>query len=343
MSENYSDLDSFLSVDGNRKDFFEYLKSMPSNQNLLTLYLLLRCFKTQNNTDPVKLKQIIDRTYKTCILKHEEEIDKILGSLFSYRLSHCLKTGTYDESLLGQVTAIIKKVLDKEYVKFELKRERIIIKTRACTSSVSSSLGPKSGSSLSLNQLTNPYHVKTKPVKSSKQIDTQSLHETRRSKKSINSSLRKSKNKNEVKKADNSNIFDLTAQLEKIKVNSSNIEHQLDAHLEHVSRIKSLKLRGNNSLCQNSKENKKPSGDVKTTVAYYMPGESLAYLTTFNAIEITLEQFKNLMTKRGDFRYFFKTKTDLLGEDCVVFQEITDANQSLPKFNDKIIAKIEYK
>ncbi|RNA20493.1 axin, partial [Brachionus plicatilis] len=60
---------------------------------------------------------------------------------------------------------------------------------------------------------------------------------------------------------------------------------------------------------------------VKTTVAYYLPGEDLAYISTFNGRDLTLAQFKQLITKKGNFRYFFKTKSDLLDEECVVFQE----------------------
>lgn len=80
---------------------------------------------------------------------------------------------------------------------------------------------------------------------------------------------------------------------------------------------------------------------VKTTVAYYLPGEDLAYISTFNGKCLTLAQFKQLITKKGSFRYFFKTKSDLLDEECVVFQEATDEGSYVPMFNNKVIAKIE--
>ena len=41
---------------------------------------------------------------------------------------------------------------------------------------------------------------------------------------------------------------------------------------------------------------------IKTTVAYYLPGEELAYISTFNGSNITLSQFKQLITKKGAFR-----------------------------------------
>ena len=80
---------------------------------------------------------------------------------------------------------------------------------------------------------------------------------------------------------------------------------------------------------------------TKTTVAYYLPGEDLAYISTFNGKWLTLAQFKQLITKKGNFRYFFKTKSDLLDEECVVFQEATDESACVPMFNNKVIAKIE--
>jgi hypothetical protein len=80
---------------------------------------------------------------------------------------------------------------------------------------------------------------------------------------------------------------------------------------------------------------------VKTTVAYFLPGEEVAYISTFNGNDLTLAKFKELITKKGNFRYFFKTKTDLLDEECsIVYQEVTDDSINVPMFNDKVIAKI---
>lgn len=44
------------------------------------------------------------------------------------------------------------------------------------------------------------------------------------------------------------------------------------------------------------------SNGVKTTVAYYLPGEEVAYISTFNGVTLTLAQFKQLITKKGHFR-----------------------------------------
>lgn len=83
--------------------------------------------------------------------------------------------------------------------------------------------------------------------------------------------------------------------------------------------------------------------DIKTTVAYYLPGEEVAYITQFNGDNLTLSQFKSLLTKRGPFRFFFKTKSDLLDEECIAFHEVSDDSSLLPKFNGKVICKLEHK
>jgi hypothetical protein len=80
----------------------------------------------------------------------------------------------------------------------------------------------------------------------------------------------------------------------------------------------------------------------KTTVAYFLPGENTPYLSTFNGKHLTLAQFKQLLTRKGNFRYFFKTKTDLLDGECsTVYQEINDDFLIVPLYNNKVIAKIE--
>ena len=104
-----------------------------------------------------------------------------------------------------------------------------------------------------------------------------------------------------------------------------------------------MKEQKNGKIITNNKLDEKSNEvNIKTPVAYYMPGEEVAYMSTFNGSNITLNQFKQLITKKGAFRYFFKTKCNLLDdEECVVFQEATDDNSYVPMFNNKVIAKIE--
>ena len=108
--------------------------------------------------------------------------------------------------------------------------------------------------------------------------------------------------------------------------------------------VQASAMQPNNSLVKSSNtvsQNTNCISNVKTTVAYYMPGEDLAYISQFSGTCLRLAQFKHLITKKGKFRYFFKTKTDLLDEECIVFEEVTDDNQSVPMFNNKVIAKVE--
>ena len=118
--------------------------------------------------------------------------------------------------------------------------------------------------------------------------------------------------------------------------------------IERVNDWLSSALKSNSDekqLKEKVEKAKKPSmaqePNIKTTVAYYLPGEELAYISTFNGKHLTLAMFKQLITKKGHFRYFFKTKSDLLDEECVVYQEATDEDAFVPMFNNKVIAKIE--
>lgn len=118
-----------------------------------------------------------------------------------------------------------------------------------------------------------------------------------------------------------------------------NQSSQADENVEEVKKVKKIISPEKKMLPPAA--TKKPDNGLKTTVAYYLPGEDLAYISTFNGEELTLAQFKQLIAKKGDFKYFFKTKSDLLDEECVVYQEATDENSLVPMFNNKVIAKIQ--
>lgn len=54
--------------------------------------------------------------------------------------------------------------------------------------------------------------------------------------------------------------------------------------------------------CQPKEVQPVDSSGFKTTVAYYLPGEDVAYISTFNGKNLTLSQFKQFITKKGQFR-----------------------------------------
>ncbi|XP_027898629.1 axin-1 [Xiphophorus couchianus] len=76
------------------------------------------------------------------------------------------------------------------------------------------------------------------------------------------------------------------------------------------------------------------------TVAYYFCEELIPYRTSVRGRVVTLGQFKELLTKKGNYRYYFKKVSDEF--DCgVVFEEIREDDAVLPIFEEKIIGKIE--
>uniref|UniRef100_A0A8C9RSN6 Axin-1 n=1 Tax=Scleropages formosus TaxID=113540 RepID=A0A8C9RSN6_SCLFO len=76
------------------------------------------------------------------------------------------------------------------------------------------------------------------------------------------------------------------------------------------------------------------------TVAYYFCGEPIPYRTSVKGRIVTLGQFKELLTKKGSYRYYFKKVSDEF--DCgVVFEEVHEDDVILPIFEEKIIGKVE--
>ncbi|KAG3259311.1 axin-1 isoform X1 [Ictidomys tridecemlineatus] len=75
-------------------------------------------------------------------------------------------------------------------------------------------------------------------------------------------------------------------------------------------------------------------------VAYYFCGEPIPYRTLVRGRTVTLGQFKDLLTKKGSYRYYFKKVSDEF--DCgVVFEEVREDAAVLPIFEEKIIGKVE--
>jgi hypothetical protein len=77
-----------------------------------------------------------------------------------------------------------------------------------------------------------------------------------------------------------------------------------------------------------------------TVVGYYLCGDNVPYRTKLPGKNITLRQFKALITKKGNYRYFFKKACDDF-KTGVVNEEITDENEILPLWDGKILAQVE--
>ncbi|KAG8201874.1 hypothetical protein JTE90_027353 [Oedothorax gibbosus] len=77
-----------------------------------------------------------------------------------------------------------------------------------------------------------------------------------------------------------------------------------------------------------------------TTVGYCFSGNPIPYSSKVRGKRITLGYFKTLVNRKGDFRYFFKKYCNEFGTN-VVFEEITDDEDILPLWDEKIFALIE--
>ncbi|XP_050835911.1 axin-1 isoform X2 [Serinus canaria] len=105
------------------------------------------------------------------------------------------------------------------------------------------------------------------------------------------------------------------------------------------------KRAGKLPLKQRLKPQKRPGSGAaqpceNIVVAYYFCGEPIPYRTLVKGRVVTLGQFKELLTKKGNYRYYFKKVSDEF--DCgVVFEEVREDDTILPIFEEKIIGKVE--
>ncbi|VUZ43283.1 unnamed protein product [Hymenolepis diminuta] len=92
-----------------------------------------------------------------------------------------------------------------------------------------------------------------------------------------------------------------------------------------------------------------PTGPTfSLVVGYYLCDDPVPYRTVWTGPfvspdsppSITLGQFKQLVAKKGVYRYFFKTASDDFGTGCV-HEEIGDDNAVLPLWEGKVIARVE--
>ncbi|XP_062865680.1 axin-1-like [Trichomycterus rosablanca] len=76
------------------------------------------------------------------------------------------------------------------------------------------------------------------------------------------------------------------------------------------------------------------------TVAYYFCGEPIPYQTSVKGGVVTLGHFKELLTKKGEFRFFFQKASEEF-ECGVVYEEVREDDTILPVFESRIIGKVE--
>ncbi|XP_060619052.2 axin-2 isoform X1 [Anolis sagrei] len=75
-------------------------------------------------------------------------------------------------------------------------------------------------------------------------------------------------------------------------------------------------------------------------VTYFFCGEEIPYRRMLKAQSLTLGHFKEQLSKKGNYRYYFKRASDEF--DCgAVFEEIWDDDAVLPMYEGRILGKVE--
>ncbi|XP_015999169.2 axin-2 isoform X2 [Rousettus aegyptiacus] len=96
---------------------------------------------------------------------------------------------------------------------------------------------------------------------------------------------------------------------------------------------------------QRHKEPKKPAGvhalqASELVVTYFFCGEEIPYRRMLKAQSLTLGHFKEQLSKKGNYRYYFKKASDEFA--CgAVFEEIWDDETVLPTYEGRILGKVE--
>ncbi|XP_028131949.1 axin-1 isoform X1 [Diabrotica virgifera virgifera] len=80
--------------------------------------------------------------------------------------------------------------------------------------------------------------------------------------------------------------------------------------------------------------------DEVTTVVFTFCDEQFPYRTKIPGTQITLRQFKEYLPKKGNYRYFFKTICEELGNQ-VIQEEVSNDTEVVPLWEGKIMAQVK--
>ncbi|XP_019372038.1 PREDICTED: axin-2 isoform X1 [Gavialis gangeticus] len=82
------------------------------------------------------------------------------------------------------------------------------------------------------------------------------------------------------------------------------------------------------------------SQSSELVVTYFFCGEEIPYRRMLKAQSLTLGHFKEQLSKKGNYRYYFKKASDEF--DCgAVFEEIWEDDTVLPMYEGRILGKVE--
>uniref|UniRef100_A0AAR5PLV3 Axin n=1 Tax=Dendroctonus ponderosae TaxID=77166 RepID=A0AAR5PLV3_DENPD len=80
--------------------------------------------------------------------------------------------------------------------------------------------------------------------------------------------------------------------------------------------------------------------EQQITVVFSFCDEQFPYRTKIPGSQITLKQFKEYLPKKGNYRYFFKTVCEELG-DQVIQEEVCNDLDTLPLYEGKVMAQVK--
>ncbi|OUC40276.1 DIX domain protein [Trichinella nativa] len=108
----------------------------------------------------------------------------------------------------------------------------------------------------------------------------------------------------------------------------------------YIYRRKAWSMRTSSISASQSSNSSQATCQEYISVGYFLPNESTPYVTKFSGRQISLKQFKQLIPRKGNFRYFFQCASDELGTGMIQ-REVTDENELLPIWEgNKVVAKI---
>ncbi|XP_059476369.1 axin-1 isoform X2 [Neocloeon triangulifer] len=77
-----------------------------------------------------------------------------------------------------------------------------------------------------------------------------------------------------------------------------------------------------------------------TTVMFTFCDEDVPYRTKINNKQVTLKHFKELLPKKGNYRYFFKTECEDV-DTKVIHEEVMEDNEIVPLWEGKVMAQVK--
>ncbi|XP_075047737.1 axin-related protein-like [Mixophyes fleayi] len=91
---------------------------------------------------------------------------------------------------------------------------------------------------------------------------------------------------------------------------------------------------------KSAKKMNSDQGQGGLAIVYYFCGERIPYMIRTKEPTLTLQEFKELLSKKGSYKYYFKKESQEF-ECNAVFQEISEEDAVLPLYEEKIICKVE--